>query len=93
MIYCILMESETETESQLPKNKMLRVLKLLWEKFLEQPIYTKWITLLIMGLTLIIILVFFSTFVIWKICTILFVNVFLTIIDWYLMLGKKKKME
>lgn len=74
---------------QLPKNRMQRILKLLWQKFKHQSIFTKWITLLLILFTVLVIVVFFSTFLIWKLFYFLFARIFLNSLEWYLIRDQK----
>lgn len=84
-----MMDTDTTLNNELPKNRTLRILKLLWNKFVNQPIYTKWITLILLLFTVLVVSLFFSTFFLWKILTYVFSNIFLRLLEWYLMLDVK----
>lgn len=73
-------------EEHEPEQKLKRVVKLLWRRFLQQSILTKWITLVVLLLTLVISLVFFSTYIIWRIFSFVFFKGFVNTLDWYLRL-------
>lgn len=84
----LMIDIDPSIAGQLPKNRMLRILKLLWQKFKGQSIYTKWITLLLILFTVLVIVVFFSTFIIWKILYFVFAEIFFKTLEWYLMRNK-----
>lgn len=84
----LMIDIDPSIAGQLPKNRMLRILKLLWQKFKGQSIYTKWITLLLILFTVLVIIVFFSTFIIWKILYFVFAEIFFKTLEWYLMRNK-----
>lgn len=67
-----------------PGRKIVRVLKRLWKRFLVQSILTKWITLILMMITCAVGILFFSTFILWKIFSFVVFRVIINTLDWYL---------
>jgi hypothetical protein len=61
----------------------ITLLKMLWEKFKSQPIYYQAPTLLVILFTMVWILVFYSSFVIWKIFSLTMAKVFFVFVEWY----------
>ncbi|MBN9286422.1 MAG: hypothetical protein BGO43_06945 [Gammaproteobacteria bacterium 39-13] len=60
------------------------VLKLLWKKFLKQRFSHQIITFVFIMIMLIWIIVFYSSFLIWKIFSFFMTKVVLRIVEWYL---------
>lgn len=65
-------------------NKSLPLLILLWKKFLTQPIRTKIITLAVIVITVITLVVFYTSFIMWQIFCFVLGNTVLRGVEWYL---------
>lgn len=67
-----------------PYSRLVHVLKLLWKKFQTQTLGNKLITLFVIFITIAGIVVFYSSYIIWKIVCMLTSNVLLRALEWYL---------
>lgn len=76
--------------SDRPGKKIIRVLKRLWKRFLVQSILIKWITLILIILTLAVGILFFSTFILWKLFSFVIFQVIINGLDWYLGVTENK---
>lgn len=76
--------NEMFEEERKPEQKLKRIVRLLWKRFLHQSILTKWITLLVLLFTIIVSIVFFSTYIIWRIFSFVVFKGFVNTLDWYL---------
>lgn len=65
------------------------LLSILWTKFKSQPIYFQAPTLIVLLITLLWILVFYTSFVIWQIFTFIMSRVFLGFVEWYIRQNSK----
>jgi len=70
--------------SDKPGQKIARVLKRLWKRFLVQSILVKWITLILIVLTCAVGILFFSTFLLWKLFSFVIFQIIINGLDWYL---------
>lgn len=66
------------------QNRGLTILKMLWKRFLLQSFVFKIITLAVILLTFFWMAIFYSSFLIWKIFSIIATKPLLIIIEWYL---------
>ncbi|MBS0290013.1 MAG: hypothetical protein JSS07_08290 [Proteobacteria bacterium] len=62
----------------------LQILKRLWKRFWEQSIVFKLITIVVILLTLLWMVIFYSSFLIWKIFSYIALKPMLYFIEWYL---------
>lgn len=60
------------------------LLKILWAKFKSQPIYFQVPTLIVLLVTILWILIFYTSFVIWQIFMFIMSRVFLGFVEWYI---------
>ncbi len=67
-----------------PASRGMVVLKLLWERFLKQHWRYKLITLLLLCIASAWMVIFYSTFLLWKLFTFLLTKPLLQLIEWYL---------
>lgn len=67
-----------------PSSRGLVILKLLWERFLKQHWRYKLITLLLLIIASAWMIVFYSSFLLWKLFTFILTKPLLQLIEWYL---------
>lgn len=67
-----------------PSSRGMTILKLLWDRFLKQHWRYKLITLLLLFLASAWMVVFYSTFLLWKLFTLILTKPLLQLIEWYL---------
>lgn len=79
-----MMQNDNVMPPKVADSRAVVVLKLLWKKFLKQKFLHQVITLLFIIITIVWIVVFYSSFLIWKIFSFLMTNVVLRIVEWYL---------
>lgn len=65
-------------------NKSLPLLVLLWKKFLTQPLQYKIITLVVIMITVVTMVVFYTSFVIWQLFCLVLSKTVLAAVAWYL---------
>ncbi len=72
--------STTASESK----RALTLLQLLWKKFRRQPFLHKIVTLLVIIITFLFLIVFFSSFLIWQAFMFISSKTIFAAIEWYL---------
>lgn len=72
---------------KLPKNDSERaqyILQALWQRFSQQPVVSRLLTLLVILCTLLWITVFYFSFVAWRIFSFIMNRILLRALEWYL---------
>ena len=85
------MTTSNEDKIEQKKLRAFKILKLLWKKFWRQKLLHRLITVFVMLLTLLWILIFYSSWIIWKIFGFVMIKVFLLFIEWYSKEEEKEK--
>ncbi len=65
-------------------SKAVNILKLLWKRFNRQTLANKFITLLVMMVTSLVLILFYSSFVMWQIFSFIIAKGILGALEWYL---------
>mgnify|MGYP003626401510 CR=1 FL=1 len=88
------LELDAQAEKTAPSSKqgkkILRVLKRLWRRFLMQSILTKWITLILIVITIAVGVIFFSSVLLWKLFSFVIFKIIINALDWYLEVTEDK---
>ena len=71
------------------QNRGLTILKLLWQRFLIQSWQYKIITVVVIALTLVWMIIFYSSYLIFKIISLVITKPLLYSVEWYLLKTQK----
>ncbi len=67
-----------------PSHRGVEIIKLLWERFLKQPWQYKVVTLSLLLIATMWMVIFYSSFLIWQLVSMLLTKPLLRFIEWYL---------
>lgn len=77
-------ESPAFANTTTPASKGIEIAKLLWQRFLMQPWQYKLITLTLLIVVSAWMIIFYSSFLLWKLFTLIMTKPLLHFIEWYL---------
>ncbi|MBS0286381.1 MAG: hypothetical protein JSR17_03745 [Proteobacteria bacterium] len=79
------------TDVKQQESRAWTVLKLLWKKFWRQSFFGRLITVFLMLFTIVWMLIFYSSFIIWQIFCFVMTKVLLFLLEWYLKRGESNE--